>query len=361
MVIFFFLRHFFKKFCLFFSILTLIFASSDLFMRLPLIASAKTAPLIFWTMLPMITLFSLPISSCLAIQTSLGELMIEDELMMVRFLKPVRVALHGAVGIFSTIIVILYAQLIFEWAPQSYLQGKKLLVTVAKEHFYQLEANKFHTPFAGVSCFFKKKVFDPVSKAPSFSQFFLSFNKKHEVKNGSNIPKQESKYDLLLFMAQQAILSDNKLILTHGSVHTINNNKHYVATFDQTELNLQQFLKYEKLQAKLKHVKYATLEQLTALYYVNQEAAFELHKRIVQVLWQFLFPFFALFGIFLLGRKKSNLLLGVAFSGLLYFLSYVCSAIAQGFIKHFIIALVLLYGLLLVLFLSGMILYKRYG
>jgi len=162
-------------------------------------------------------------------------------------------------------------------------------------------------------------------------------------------------------MAQQAILSDNKLILTHGSVHTINNNKHYVATFDQTELNLQQFLKYEKLQAKLKHVKYATLEQLTALYYVNQEAAFELHKRIAQVLWQFLFPFFALFGIFLLGRKKSNLLLGVAFSGLLYFFSYVCSAIAQGFIKHFIIALVLLYGLLLVLFLSGMILYKRYG
>src|SRR5579872_3505565 len=153
MVIFFFLRHFFKKFLLFFSILTLIFASSDLFMRLPLIASAKTAPLIFWTMLPMITLFSLPISSCLAIQTSLGELMIEDELMMVRFLKPVRVALHGAIGIFSTIIVILYAQLIFEWAPQSYLQGKKLLVTVAKEHFYQLEANKFHTPFAGVSCF----------------------------------------------------------------------------------------------------------------------------------------------------------------------------------------------------------------
>jgi lipopolysaccharide export LptBFGC system permease protein LptF len=358
MLVLFFLRQFFKKFCLFFSILTLIFASSDLFMRLPLIASVKTVPLIFWTMLPMMTLFSLPISSCLAIQTSLGELMIEDELMMVRFLRPARIALHRAVGLFAIVMVALYALLIFEWAPQSYLRGKKLLVTVAKEHFYQLEPNKFHTPFAGVSCFFKRKVFDPVSNVPSFSQFFLSFNKKHGPVDTS---KNESKHELLLFTAQYAILSDNKLLLKHGSVHTINKSKHYVATFDQTELSLQPFLTYEKLQAKLKHVKYATLEQLSSLYYVSPEAAFELHKRIAQILWQFIFPFLALFGIFLLGRKKSNLLLGVVFSGLLYFISYVFCAVAQGFLQHFFVAVLLLYLPIILLFLIAWCLYKRFA
>ena len=306
--------------------------------------------------------FSLPISSCLAIQTSLGELMIEDELMMVRFLKPARIALHRAVGLFAIVMVTVYALLIFEWAPQSYLHGKKLLVTVAKEHFYQLEPNKFHTPFAGVSCFFKQKVFDPVSNAPSFSQFFLSFNKKHGPKPESkDESKDESKHELLLFTAQHASLSDTKLMLKQGSVHTINKNKHYVATFDETELSLQPFLKYEKLQAKLKHVKYATLEQLIALYGVNPDAAFELHKRISQIIWQFMFPFLALFGIFLLGRKKSNLLLGVVFSGLLYFVSYVCSAVAQGFLQHFFVAVLLLYVPIILLFLIAWGLYTRFA
>jgi len=353
MLILFFLRQFFKKFCLFFSILTLIFGSSDLFMRLPLIASAKTVPLIFWTMLPMMTLFSLPISSCLAIQTSLGELMIEDELTMVRFLKSARRALHISVGIFALVMVGMYTLLIFEWAPQSYLHGKKLLVTVAKEHFYQLEPNKFHTPFTGVSCYFKKKVFNPEKSGPSgplFSQFFLSFSKKHDTKQ-----------ELLLFTAQEAVLSDTTLMLKNGSVCTINNNKNYVATFDQTELSLQPFLKYEKLQEKLKHVKYATFEQLTMLYNVNTEAAFELHKRIAQILWQLIFPFLALFGIFLLGRKKSNLLLGVVFSGLLYFVSYICSALAQGFLEHFFLAVLVLYIPIVIVFLITWVLYKRFA
>ena len=71
MLVWFFLRRFYALFSGLFVFVTIILACSNFFVRLPFIPTLETIPIVFWTMLPLMALFAIPIAACLAIQIPL--------------------------------------------------------------------------------------------------------------------------------------------------------------------------------------------------------------------------------------------------------------------------------------------------
>ena len=59
----------------------------------------------------------------------------------------------------------------------------------------------------------------------------------------------------------------------------------------------------------------------------------EWHKRMLQILWLLLLPFLSLWLMMLFAREKSNLLVSIAISGLLFFISYVHVHVAYLFLQ----------------------------
>jgi lipopolysaccharide export LptBFGC system permease protein LptF len=259
--------------------------------------------------------------------------MIEDELLVVHFFRSAKRALWGAVLLFSFIVTAVYIPLILYWAPQSYWVGKRALLHLAKKQFFQYEANQFHTPFPGVTFFFKRKNIE--RNVLHFSTIFLAFNNRHG--------------ERYLFTAQWGTLKNNYLYLHHGSVYTVNVGKHYFATFEQSEINLCKIFNLEKDLLQGYQARFLTIGDLWNRNN-NQEVSYEFHKRIALILWLLLFPLLAFMNILTCRWRKSNLLLGVFFNGLLFLLSYVSMSLAHVMWTHFFSACIFLYAVILGVF-----------
>ncbi len=338
-----FLKRFYLNFLIFFIALAFIFGVSDLFVRLPLVASINVMPKLFLLMLPLMAQFAIPIASALAVQMVVGNLYIEDEVLFFYFFSSARRVLHQVVLIFSISILAFYIPLIFVWAPQSYKKGKEFIIKFAKEQFYQLEPNKFHTPFSGFTLFFKQKVISDEKLV--FDKMLIMFKEK-----------QGERY---LINAQKGFLLNDVLFLDDGTIQNIGSNKHYFATFNQTEIDFKRFLgtdKDDKISEQLKFVSWSELKKIKN----KQAGAFvEYYKRIAQIFWQFLFPFLALWGIMILGRKKSNLLISIAFSGFLFLFSYICLNVALIVHQSKYLSILLLYFPLVLLSLLLYFFYRK--
>jgi len=308
MLCFYFLKRFYLNFLFFFVILTGVFAVSDLVVRLPLISSWYVTPKLLFLMLPLMSQFAIPLASLLAISVIIGNLHIEDEILFFYFSSRARRVLHFSVLIFSLTIVALYTPLVFVFAPQSYKKGKEFVVKFAKEQFYQLESNRFHTPASGITFFFKKKYVE--KDRLIFEKLLLMFQEK----------AQNERY---LINAKRGFLLQDNLFLEDGTIQNIGSSRQYFANFQSTEIDLTQFFDSEKSENLPKQLKFLTWKKLKKLRKYKHEAFMEFHKRISQILWQFLFPFFALWGMLLFSRKRSNMLISVAWSGALVLFSYI--------------------------------------
>ena len=337
-----FLRCFFYYHTLFFSILLALFASCNVFIRLPFIHSISVIPLVAWTMLPLVALFALPLASSLAVCTTLMTHTSYDELLALSFLRPARHALYKALIIFSLLCCAAYGLLVFELVPQSYRAGKELLLKVAREHLVRLEPNKFHAPFPSFNFFFKEKM--QRDNNTLFGTLFLVFTPK------KNTDEQ------YFFTAREGFFKNTTLILYDGSVYTFKNRRFHVASFKQTEIALHQFLNPDNNALQLSGIKFLTWRPLLALYSQDHGAFAEIHKRLAQVVWQAALPILGFMSVVLM--HVHTLLSCIVLCGGLYLLSYVVIVFAQAFASP-LLMLLFLYLPLVVLLALGLYLYKK--
>lgn len=322
----FFFRKFISQFLIVVAITITLLGASNLVLRTEFITGIVAFMQVFFVMLPLMAIYAVPLAACIAVQKVVGDLMVEDELLVIDFFYSAKKALLYATFAFSILLSIFYAPLIFEYAPKSYLVGKRIILNLAKKQFLHLEPQKFHSPYPGITFYFKEKKME--QNKPKFCSIFLAFNSK----NGRYI-----------FTAKEGFFERNKIFMIDGSVHTINEDKRYTAVFKETTINLNSLLNLEKNENALNLIKFCNIKQLLMVLKSDNDAVFELCKRLAQVFWVFLFPFLALCLIFILGRKKSNLLVAVLSSGLVFFLSYIFISGAQIVRHNMLFALLFLY------------------
>ncbi len=181
-----------------------------------------------------------------------------------------------------------------------------------------------------------------------FSRFCIYFQEKENLNKKLVLKKiflnlQEKDGSRYIVNAQKGFFVKDYLLLQDGVIQNLNSNKFYAAQFKETKINIKQFLDDSVKNVAPVQLKFMSLAQLKNLKDNKSEANIEYHKRMIQVLWQLLFPFFALFGMMIFARKKSNLLVNIFISGFIFLFSYVCTSVAQAWHSYFIISMSLLY------------------
>lgn len=335
MLNFYFLNRFYKYFFFFFFILAFIFTVSDLFVRLPMLPPIQSTPKLAYLMLPLMAQFAIPLASSLAIGMTLGDLYMDDEIILFYYFSKIRKAVYRSIFIFSFSLIIFYIPLIFVWGPESYKKGKEFLINLAKEQFYKLEPNKFHNPFPKFTLYFKEKKIE--NDILTFKKLLLMYQEK-----------DNSRY---IINAQQGHFVDNKILyLTNGVIQNIAPNKNYFLSFENTEIKINQLFESKIESTQDVPLKFLSFKSFKDLTHENNQIKMELVKRIAQIIWQFLIPFFSLFLIVLLAQKKSNILTCLASSGFIFFVYYITMSVSQVFYKNPLITILILY-LPLILFL----------
>ncbi len=304
--------------------------------------SLRLIPLLFVVMLPLVAIFAIPIASSLAIQNVIGNLLINDELLFISLSRRARTALYKAVLLFSLSLVAVYMPLVFFWAPQSYSRGKQMLVSFAYEQLMHLEAQTFHSLVDGMTVYFASKNTSAIGpnvanqevikkKETHFSNIFLALSSKNR--------------DQYFLTAKQGRLTTDHLIMEEGSLLLIKGQRCYSAQFAGVHIDLKQLWNLDQKDSVTKDVKFQPLPALFQSRNIELSSYIEFHKRLAQLLWQLLLPFLSLFLVMLLGQRKSNMLLGIITSGLLFFVQYIALTLAQVMQNSICAVVLLLYFL----------------
>jgi lipopolysaccharide export LptBFGC system permease protein LptF len=230
------------------------------------------------------------------------------------------------------------------WAPQSYHKGKDFILNFAKKQFYQLEPNTFYNVVPGFTLFFKNKAYEDSKLI--FEKLLLMVSEK----------KGQDRY---IINAKRGYLVGDALFLEDGVIQNISVSKHYFGSFAQTQIDLDRFFDVDKDKKNPKHLKFFDYSDLKKRLFERSDVFIEFFKRIAQILWQLLFPFLALCAMMVFSRKKSNLLIAVAFGGSIFLFSYICLNVAQTlyYMRYvamllMFVPIVLLYGLFYVLYVN---------
>jgi lipopolysaccharide export LptBFGC system permease protein LptF len=282
--------------------------------------------------------FAIPIASALSVGTLIGNMYTEDEILLFFYFSKVKTVFYKAITFFSLSLLIFYIPTVFVWTPKSYHKGKKIILNIAKKQFWQLEPNKFHEIFSRFHIFFKEK--EKINKKLILKKILLNF--------------QDKKGAIFIVNAQKGFFEKDSLFLYNGVIQNFGKDKIYTADFEKTDIDLRQFFDQKNHDIDNKQVKFLSFAELKN--YNKSEAVIEFHKRISLIIWQFLFPFLALFGIMIFARKKSNLLINVFFAGFIFLLSYITTNSAQALHNYGAISFLLLYfpPILLFLLLLGL-------
>ena len=148
-----------------------------------------------------------------------------------------------------------------------------------------------------------------------------------------------------------------------GTLLSIDQEKRYVISFEETEINLSTFWDTHSGAAYLgqKDPKYMGWTEIQERKQQGDVGArIEFHIRIARILWQFLFPFIAIMLMLSLCRVGgNNLLLSFTSSLVLMLVSYVNVSMAQAFKAHQNVFFVALYGGMAISVAVVMCLYKK--
>lgn len=335
-----FLRYFLVRFYGFFGcylgLFCILFSATNLFMRSATLPSAAAIPALFITMIPLMVIFSLPISSIMAVRTTLGSLMVRDELLFIFFSQRAQRHLLWAVAIFSLSVTFFFAPFVAIWAPQAYLKGKNLIIELAKNQLNELTPGMLHAPLPGLSFSYAHR--GVCDHNPGFNKLFLAFN------NGHNH---------FIFTAEHGFLKNDMLILKNGSMNIVHGSAYHHAQFNECELSMYDLLDGNHEQTAPLQMKFLTVHQLFKLSPSNAHALIELLKRFSQLIWQFVFPLIAFFWMFIFPRPRGYLVRSLLFSGMLFLIMHLSCAIAHAcsnslssvFMFLFVLPIGLLFGL----------------
>ena len=330
----------------FFIAVVSILSLGDLLVRLTLLPSLHAIPIILFLMLPLMGVFAIPLATSIGTHILTGKLCDNNEVLLIHYLPRLKFALFKTVGIFSLSLLLLYVPLVCEWAPRTYFRGKKYMVTLVQERLLQLEPGKFHTFLSAFSLYFQRK--ESISSGTRFVNLII---------------KSKFKDRPFIAIAQQGIFDGDILKLHEGTLLSVDQEKRYIVSFEDTEINLSTFWETNSGSAYLgeKDPKYMSWEEIKVKKHTgNSGARAEFHVRIARILWQLLFPFISLMIMLSLCRVGGNNLLLSFASGLgLMLVSYINVSMAQALKAQGAIFFVALYGVMIVYVSVVIFLYRR--
>lgn len=336
------LYHYFFIFC---AILVFILSASNVFVKFSLAQFITLIPSLFVTVVPVMLTFAIPIASCLAVYTVVHSCFISEEFTFLQMSTKGKRMLFLAVLTFSSSLLCFYIPLLFQWAPSTYLAGKKLLLQTAKQNIGSLQEGRLHTTIPQMAIFFKKKHTE--STHTSFNHLFCSFDEKNQA--------------AYLFSAKKGIINQQILQLEEGTAYHHYKEQHYCISFNYAHMNLETLIGFQssKLQITEVQSKYLTWHTLISEQN-NYKVLLEKHKRIIQALWQWLFPLLMLqYAILFHFFINMSMIGGIALSCILFFAMYATLILGQLHYSHYCINLIIFYGILIFILLSSYFLYKK--
>lgn len=335
----FFIKQLLSRFSLFFICLVPIFASCDIIVRLTTINFSFKFFRFFVFILPLVSVFAIPISVCLSVGITVGDIFSRNEFLFFNFFPSIRRRLEFAILVFAVIFSLFFAPLIFKWAPEGYWNGKKFLIHTIQRQIEDLSPQRFHQIASRCTIFFKKKKFD---KQCMFEDILLMMRDKNNKK--------------YLITSRSGTLYKGILELFDGTIYNNDEKNHCVATFKSLEIAFERiFFGSDKKIRRAK--KFLTIKELFKISESDDDAWKEIHKRFLQLLWQLLLPLMILWVMVIFSRQKSNILLGVVVSSSMFFLSYLNINMAYFFLSRTWWAITIFYSLPIAL---SFVLYKLY-
>lgn len=304
----FFLKRFCVAFSSVFSLLMVVFATSDLILRGSVIPG-HLIPSFMLAMLPTIAVVLLPLASGLGVVFSIGSLFQHNELLFVLYVWRARYALHWTICGISLVLGLIYGILVLHFAPHSHLYGKQMVYEAAKDQLLHLESGLFHTTFPCCTLYFKKKSVDMLQKC-MFHEIFLSYEK-----NGEHF----------IFSAHQGAYHQGIITLLQGSFFSFER-PHHIVSFKTIDINTDSLISIPRQDVNHYPLKYKDVYALLASDDATQ-AHHELYKRLFQLAWQMIFPFLALFIVYFVGNKRHGLMMAILLVSGLFIFSYALVAI----------------------------------
>lgn len=338
-----FLKRFFFLFVFTLAGLIPLFASCDVVVRLASMPFSFQILKLFWFMLPLVCLFAIPIASCFAVGITVGNLFSRNELLLFQFFPQSRRVLECSVFLFSIVLTILFTPLLFRWAPESYWRGKQLLIHAAQQQIENLPAQQFHQIASRGTIFFEDKKHDDLGNT-RFIHVLLMVREKND--------KQ------YLVTAKSGVLRDGVLTLFDGTIYNNSLKTHCVATCKSLDIAFEKIF-FESAGSIKKPPKFMSLHELRNRFSHDKHAWKELHKRLVQLLWQFLLPILIFLGMMIFAKQKSNILLSVVLSGAFFLFSYISVNMAYFFLQQTWLSLSIFYGTPFVILLAFYLWYRR--
>jgi lipopolysaccharide export LptBFGC system permease protein LptF len=332
MVFYFLKRLYLFLVCLFFGIICIL-SLGDLLVRLTLLPSLGAIPVILMLMFPLLSIFAIPLATSLGTHILAGALCDNNEILLVHFLPRLKKALFWSVFIFSLSIMIIYVPLVCEWAPRSYFRGKKYMVTLVQERLLQLEPGRFHTFLSKLSLYFQDK------KSTQNGIVFENI-----------IIKSGAKGRPFIIVSQKGSFEGNIFKLHNGTILSVDNQKQYVVSFEETEISIDTFWSTQGGDDYLgvKDPKYMHWSEIKKKKESGDRGALvEFHVRIARILWQFLFPFIALMVMLSFCQVGGNsLFLSFSSSLVIMLVAYINVSMAQIVNSEYLF-FTLLYGVML--------------
>jgi lipopolysaccharide export LptBFGC system permease protein LptF len=349
MLVWYYLKRFYLTFLGIFFVLLFVLGFSDLIVRLTVIPSLSFIPKIIYLMLPFMAVIAMPLASSLAVQTVLGRGFEASEMILIYYLSKAQGALRKAVLIFSCTMTLLYIPVVMHFAPTNHYQGKQMLVKLAQDHLTKLEAGKFHYLLSKATFYFKRKEITP--QGTIFYDMFLSIKS----------PKGDG-----ILTAKEGHLGPDGLHIKDGVMHNKGQEKQYCASFCSSHINLEELLNPQKTDDQKtkelfkKEPKDLSFSELTSILDKRLDAFVEFHVRIARIVWQFFFPFLALWGIIVWSKIGENGLLFSVFLTCVFFLfSYITVGLSKIASFNRMLVPVAIYGALLCLVVPLYVSYRK--
>jgi hypothetical protein len=330
----FFFAQFLKHFFLYTSCLTIAFTMGNVFMRLPGLLSLSAVLVASTTMLPIIMFFVLPLSVGMAVSSVITKSLVNYELLAFRYIKKALISLQTAVVFFSLVSTLLYVPIVMHWGPQGYFLGKKAIMDIAKTDLLSLPSKVFHKLSPELCFRFESKE----KYVKKYKNIFLSLQDN----------KSNTHY---VFNANSCATNDSLINLQKGTLNIIKNNTLGLVDFDTLDVNIDALLNPVKEEGH-KAPKLCTAIELYKEG--GKQSRNEFFKRLFQILWIALIPFFAFFIAFSLLPTQHVMIRAMSISCALYGVMHIVTTISCVFEKYFP------YNVILLLLITILILAKTY-
>jgi len=296
-------------------------------LKMPLVTHSGMLPHLMLLLLPVMTLFALPLATSLAVHVVMVEHKQRDELVVLAFLAKAMRAAKKAILLFGILITILYALCSFYLAPRGYVLSKQLFLSLARDQLVHVEPLKFHTPAPMLSFYVQAKEINPATSLPIFKKLILTV--------------WPSKVERLFFAANTGYFDKECLVLCDGYAITFKGRDVHTVSFKQMAIQLDAYLQPLHDKSMFFSCKFLTLAELYNAYGLKADIRFEFHKRIAQTLWQLMLILLAF--AYALVRKNSSFLHTIVACGSLFLATYFLIMLAQAYQHIVVVSLLLLY------------------